>query len=80
MINQLNKNGYKICKICKKTKKILKVFLTHSFTQSVKLKKVFQNQNKDTDTYYNIYPISKNEIKLGIWKESPYDSLSKFFN
>ena len=38
------------------------------------------NQNKDTDTYYNIYPISKNEIKLGIWKESPYDSLSKFFN
>lgn len=79
MINQTCKNGYKICKISKENQEIIKIFLSKSFFQAVKIKKSFTNQNKDTKVYWNIYPISKNEIKLGIWKETPFDSLSKFY-
>lgn len=79
MVNQICKNGYKICQISKENKKILKIFLSKSFIQAVNIKKSFANQNKNTKTYWNIYPISKSEIKLGIWKESPLDSLSKFY-
>lgn len=78
MVNQTSKNGYKVCKIFKKNQTVLKIFLCKSFVQAVKIKESFTNQEKNKNTYWNIYPISNNDIKTGIWKECPFNNLSKY--
>lgn len=70
-----NPYGYKICS------KIGKLpyeerFLTYTYKQAVYAKKVFLTYgitSKKHKPQWHIFPITKAEVKQGIWRQVPFD-------
>ena len=72
--NLNNPYGYKICSQEQPNKPFETRFKVHSFRTASEIKKryvVFQQYFKRRKVYH-IYPISKQEVRQGIWRELPF--------
>ena len=69
-----NPYGYKICYKEKYKKHYVKQFITHSYKQAVKIKKDYLKEDNLLlkKPVWHIIPITKSEIRDGIWREVPF--------
>jgi len=75
-----NPYGYKICYREKGSPEYIERFLTYSYRQAVKVKQMYVkwpnmacigNMTIKKPTWY-IIPITKKEVKAGIWRQVPF--------
>ncbi len=74
-----NAYGYKVCYIEKHKRRPHKRFITHSYKKAVEAKQAYyrypppDRDGKDiVNVKWEIYPITKQEVKNGIWYEVPF--------
>ncbi len=72
-----NPYGYKVCYREKHGKEFVRKFITKTYRQAVEIKKIYQLETMTivkqfNHPTWNIFPITKKEVKAGIWKEDPF--------
>lgn len=71
-----NPYGYKICRVKKKGKSKNTLFKAYTYNQAVKMKRLILRNTrlypKEKYETWHIIPISKSEVRSGIWREDPF--------
>ena len=79
-MNKSNPYGYKVCYREKGCKEYIRHFLTYTYNQALRARSYYrkypQKAREDnhplTKPYWVIIPVTKSEVKDGIWHEVPF--------
>ena len=79
-MNKNNPYGYKVCYRENGCKKLIRHFLTYTYNQALKARQYYRKyqQNSREDNHplvkpeWVIIPVTKSEVKDGIWHEVPF--------
>ncbi len=73
-IDLKNKYGYKVCYTEKHYKNLHTRFKTRTYKQAVEMKRFYYTYPPDNikRPKWFVIPISKSEVRNGIWRENPF--------
>ena len=87
MMNKYNPYGYKVCYKEKYCSEYIKHFKAYTYSQALSARRYYRKYEKKTrednhllkKPYWVIIPITKSEVKDGIWHEVPFWKQTGFF-
>ena len=86
-MNKSNPYGYKVCYKEKDRDEYTRHFLTYTYSQALSARRYYRKYEKKSiednsplkKPYWVIIPITKSEVKDGIWHEVPFWKQTGFF-